>query len=61
MSHFMGLQSAVQIVYHQQMHQSRLFLYLPFHKKQTNLQSSAIIRINVFESNKNFKLAGIIV
>ena len=48
-------QSAPQIVNHQQMHQNRLFLYLPFYKK--NLQYSTIIRINLIESNKKFTAA----
>ena len=52
LSHFIGLQSALQIIYHHQMLQSRLS-DLPFYKKkQKNLQFSTIININLFESKK---------
>ena len=55
LSHFIGLQSALQIIHHQQMLQSRLCI-CHFTKKQTCSIYSTIIRINLFESNKTFAI-----
>ena len=46
--------------YHRESFKVDYLQYICYFTKKTNLQYSAIIRINLFESNKNFTLAVII-